>query len=139
LREMRERAAEFHRRDGRLAPDDHFLAEANAKLVADAERYYREMFRGRVRSWNLRDRHMDETLAALADHLGTTGPLPVRIVVWAHNSHVGDARATEMGESGEWNLGQLARERFGQDAFLVGFSTHRGTVTAADDWDAPPK
>jgi erythromycin esterase-like protein len=139
LRDLRERSAEYVLRDGRFSPDDHFHAEQNARLVRDAERYYRSMFRGRVLSWNLRDRHMLETLAALADHLATTGPVPVKVVVWAHNSHLGDARATEMGDAGEWNLGQLSRERWGGDAVLVGFTTHRGTVTAADDWDAPAK
>jgi erythromycin esterase-like protein len=105
----------------------------------NAEAYYRTMYRGRVSSWNLRDRHMAETLDALRDHLGSTGPRPVRVVVWAHNSHVGDARATEMGSIGEWNVGQLARERHGDAAYVVGFTTHHGTVTAADDWDLPAR
>jgi erythromycin esterase-like protein len=137
VREMHEKARDFAARDGRLDPDDHFHAAQNARVVADAEEYYRAMFRGRVLSWNLRDRHMLETLVSLADHLETTGPGPVKVVVWAHNSHLGDARATELSDSGEFNLGQLCRERFGKDAFLLGFSTHRGTVTAAHDWDGP--
>jgi erythromycin esterase-like protein len=137
LVEMQQRRGELLARDGRFAPDEHFHALQSSRLVADAEGYYRAMFRGQVESWNLRDQHMIETLAALADHLATTGPAPVRIVVWAHNSHVGDARATEMGECGEWNLGELARRRFGDDAALVGFTTHHGTVTAAHDWDGP--
>jgi erythromycin esterase-like protein len=91
------------------------------------------MFRGRVSSWNVRDRHMAETLEALARHLdGRHGRS--KIVVWAHNSHVGDARATSMGGMGELNIGQIARERWGDDAVLVGFTTYSGTVTAASDW-----
>jgi erythromycin esterase-like protein len=136
LVELRARAAEYARRDGRLAPDDFFFAEQNARVVASAERYYRAMFGGRAESWNLRDRHMAETLAALERHLSRSGR-PARIVVWAHNSHLGDARATEMGAGGELNLGQLAREAYGPQTFCVGFTTYRGTVTAASDWDRP--
>ena len=114
-----------------------FSAAQNARLVANAERYYRSMFRGRVSSWNLRDRHMAETLEAIVEHLDRDGT-PAKVIVWAHNSHLGDARATEMGRGGELNVGQLARERFGDDAVrLIGFSTYTGTVTAADDWDEP--
>src|SRR5437868_14238718 len=94
------------------------------------------MFLQEVPSWNLRDRHMTETLEALVAHLGRGGGRP-KIVVWAHNSHLGDARATEMGERGEQNVGQLVRERYGGEAVLVGFTTHHGTVTAASDWDGP--
>ncbi len=111
-----------------------FYAEQNARLVRNAEEYYRTMFRGRVDSWNLRDRHMSETLEALVAHLGRNGRR-ARVVVWEHNSHIGDARATEMGQQGEWNVGQLTRERLGDDAMLIGFTTYTGTVTAADDWD----
>jgi erythromycin esterase-like protein len=136
LTELRASAAEYARCDGRVAPDDLFFAEQNARLVTNAERYYRTMFAGRAESWNLRDRHMADTLAALVDHLSTPGR-PAKVVLWAHNSHLGDARATEMAQGGELNLGQLVRERFGAESVLVGFSTHRGTVTAASDWDAP--
>ena len=136
LIELQRRAAELANRDGMLAEDELFYAEQNARLVKNAEQYYRTMFRGRVASWNLRDRHMAETLEALIAHLGRTGSR-ARVVVWEHNSHIGDARATAMGEMGEWNVGQLARERFGNDAVLVGFTTYQGTVTAASDWDAP--
>jgi erythromycin esterase-like protein len=115
------------------AADDRFSAEQNARLVLDAERYYRSMFRGRTSSWNLRDTHMADTLDALLAHLRSRGRAG-KVVVWAHNSHLGDARATEMGAGGEINLGQLARERHGDDAVLVGFTTHVGTVTAAHDW-----
>jgi erythromycin esterase-like protein len=136
LVEMRRRAAEYARRDGRIARDEYFFAEQNARLVRNAERYYRTMFEGRVSSWNLRDTHMAETLEALAGFLQAEGRAP-KIVIWAHNSHLGDARATELGEAGELNLGQLVRERSREDAMLVGFTTHSGTVTAASDWDAP--
>jgi erythromycin esterase-like protein len=96
------------------------------------------MFRGRVSSWNLRDQHMAETLDALSAHQSGQRPgKPARIVVWAHNSHLGDARATQMGDAGELNVGQLVRERYGEAALLVGFSTYAGTVAAASDWDGP--
>ena len=138
LVELTRRAGEYAMRDGAAAADELFSAEQNARLVKNAEEYYRSMFRGRVSSWNLRDRHMGETLDALLAHLDARGA-GAKVVVWAHNSHLGDARATEMGEAGELNLGQLTRERYGRDAVLVGFSTYTGTVTAADDWDAPAK
>lgn len=115
-------------------PDELFDAVRNAVLVADAEEYYRAMYRGRDASWNLRDEHMADTLAAALDHLSRTRDEP-RLVVWAHNSHLGDARATEMGRRGELNLGQLCRERFG-DTVLVGMTTHSGEVSAASDWGA---
>jgi erythromycin esterase-like protein len=117
--------------------DELFFVQQNARLVRNAEEYYRSMFRGRVSSWNLRDSHMVETVQALDRHLEAIGGGPARMAVWAHNSHLGDASATEMGDIGEWNVGQLMRDRWGQDAVLVGFSTHRGWVTAASDWDEP--
>lgn len=113
-----------------------FDAEQNAALVRDAERYYRTMYLSDVSSWNERDSHMARTLWAVERHLSTAGR-PARIVVWAHNSHLGDARATAMGRArGEHNLGQLVRERRGDEAFLLGFTTHDGSVTAARNWDA---
>ncbi len=136
LVELRRAAAEYARRDGRIAEDDLFDAEQNARVVASAERYYRAMFGNRVSSWNVRDEHMAETLETLEHFLGRNGR-PAKIVVWAHNSHIGDARATEMGEKGEHNVGQLTRHRHGNDAVLIGFSTYSGTVTAASDWDEP--
>lgn len=136
LVELRRGAAEHALRDGRIAEDDYFYAEQNARLVRDAERYYRTMYHGEVSSWNLRDRHMAETLDALVGFLGRRGPA-AKVVVWAHNSHLGDARATQMGARGEWNVGQLVRERYGRDAVLVGFTTYEGTVTAASNWGAP--
>ena len=136
LAELQRRAAEYARRDGRVAEDELFYAEQNARLVRNAEAYYRSMFRGRAASWNLRDRHMAETLDALVGHLERQGG-PAKVVVWEHNSHIGDARATELGQHGELSVGQLVRERYGQGAVLVGFSTYDGTVTAASDWGAP--
>src|SRR5882762_8657140 len=133
LTEMLRVAAERARGDGRLAEDEVFDAVQNARLVKNAETYYRTMFLEEVSSWNLRDRHMAETFDALAAHLDQQGGRS-KVVVWAHNSHVGDARATQMGERGELNVGQLARERYGRDAVLVGFTTHHGTVTAASAW-----
>ncbi len=136
LMELLASASEYARRDGRLAPDALFFAAQNAKVVASAERYYREMFRGRVSSWNLRDTHMAETLDALLNFLEGQRT-PAKVVVWAHNSHLGDARVTEMGHRGELNLGQLVRERGRHEAVLVGFTTYEGTVTAASNWDSP--
>jgi erythromycin esterase-like protein len=107
-------------------------AAQNARLVASAERYYRIMYYGGPESWNLRDTHMFETLAHLLEARGPSS----RAVVWAHNSHIGDARHTEMGiVREELNIGQLCRERFGDEAALIGFGTHAGTVAAASDWD----
>jgi erythromycin esterase-like protein len=133
LVELQRRAAEYARRDGRMPEDELFYAEQNARLVKNAEAYYRSMFLEEVSSWNLRDRHMAETLDILIEHLGRHG-MRAKVAVWAHNSHLGDARATEMGQRGEVNVGQLAREKYGSDAVLVGFTTHHGTVTAAADW-----
>jgi erythromycin esterase-like protein len=124
------------RRDGLALEDEQFEAEQNARVVMNAEEYYRSMFKGRVSSWNLRDRHMADTLDSLLVHLGRRFDRP-KVVVWAHNSHVGDARATQMGEVGELNIGQLVRERHPGDAILIGFSTYAGTVTAASTWGGP--
>jgi erythromycin esterase-like protein len=115
--------------------DAHFYAEQNARLVVDAERYYRAVYRGGAESWNLRDRHMADTLDELTAYLEQTSP--ARVAVWAHNSHVGDARATQMSAHRQLNLGQLARERHGVEAFIVGFTTYSGTVTAAAGWGLP--
>jgi putative phosphoribosyl transferase len=118
------------RRDG----DRFFDAVQNARVVAGAERYYRVMYYGAAESWNLRDTHMFETLKQVMDHVGPSA----RAVVWAHNSHIGDARVTDMGVNrGELNIGQLCREEWGTDAALIGFGTHSGTVACASDWDGP--
>jgi protein-L-isoaspartate(D-aspartate) O-methyltransferase len=113
---------------------ERFLdAEQNARLVANAERYYRIMYYGSRASWNLRDTHMFETLKNLLAFHGADS----KAVVWAHNSHVGNAGATEMAARGEYNIGQLCRKEFGDQAYLVGFGTHSGTVAAASEWDGP--
>ena len=127
---MARHAVDYTVQDG----ESFFDASQNAHLVADAERYYRSMYWGRHESWNLRDQHMFDTLDRI---LAIRGPAS-KAVVWAHNSHVGDARHTDMGAAhGELNIGQLCRERFGRDAALIGFGTHTGTVMAASDWDDP--
>jgi erythromycin esterase-like protein len=136
LVDLRRRAAEYARRDGQVAEDQYFFAEQNARLVRSAEQYYRAMFGDRAESWNVRDTHMMETLEALIEWTRRRSG-SAKAIVWAHNSHLGDARATQMAEWGEINLGQLVRQRFGQEAFLIGFTTHAGTVTAARDWDSP--
>ena len=138
LVDLQRRAFSYMNRDGFVARDEYFFAEQNARLVINAEEYYREMFRGRVSSWNLRDRHMTETLTALAAHLEMQ-KLPAKIVVWAHNSHLGDARATDMSFRGEWNVGQLVREQFAGETINLGFTTFTGTVTAVSNWDEPAK
>ncbi|HEY7192069.1 MAG TPA: erythromycin esterase family protein, partial [Vicinamibacterales bacterium] len=133
---LQRRAADYAMRDGRIAADEFFVAEQNARVVRDAEAYYRAMFRGGAASWNLRDRHMMDTLDALLEHLRRSGQ-PPRAVVWAHNSHLGDARATSLARHGELNLGQLARQRFGDRCCSIGMTTHDGEVTAAHEWDEP--
>ena len=113
--------------------EEFFDAVQNARIVRAAEQYYRIMYRGSTESWNLRDRHMFDTLSNL---LRVRGP-DAKAVVWAHNSHIGNAAATAMGWQGEFNIGELCRTAFGDDAVLIGFGTDRGTVAAASDWDAP--
>lgn len=108
-------------------------AVQNARLVADAEQYYRTLYYASHNAWNLRDTHMFETLLYVLDHHGPNS----KAVVWAHNSHLGDARATDMSRHRELNLGQLCREKFGDDVYSIGFGTHTGTVAAASDWDGP--
>ncbi len=119
--------------DARQNSDDFVDAAQNAMVVAQAERYYRVMYSGSRASWNLRDQHMFETLKFVRAHRGPGA----KVVVWEHNSHVGDASATEMGARGEHNVGMLARREFGASAFLLGFGTDHGTVAAATDWGGP--
>ena len=119
-----------------IGRDERFFAEQNARLVKNAEEYYRTMFRGGTQSWNLRDQHMAATIEALRTHVSEPNRA-AKIAVWAHNSHLGDARATQMGERGELNVGQLMRERFPGRTALVGYTTSHGTVTAASDWGDP--
>ncbi len=138
LVEQRQQALAYASRDGRIAADEYFVAEQNARVVSNAESYYRAMFGGRSAWWNLGDRHMMDTLASLLRHVPGNGGRLARAVVWAHTSHLGDARATQMGEAGELNLGQLVREQFDREAWLIGSTTHTGSVTAAHNWDDPP-
>jgi protein-L-isoaspartate(D-aspartate) O-methyltransferase len=129
LQELSQKQAAYAEHDG-----ERFLdAVQNARLVANAERYYRIMYYGSRASWNLRDQYMFETLKTL---LASGGP-ESRAIVWAHNSHVGDATVTEMSARGEFNIGQLCREEFGDQAYSIGFGTHTGTVAASSDWDGP--
>jgi len=122
-----------HRLEASAGGDQPFDATQNARLIAGAERYYRAMYYGSIESWNLRDQHMFDTLLATLEHGGPDA----RMVVWEHNSHVGDAAATEMGASGESSVGHLCRRQFGDEVCLIGFGTDRGTVAAASDWGAP--
>ena len=116
--------------------DEWLDAQANARLVKNAEAYYRVMYHGSAESWNLRDTHMFETLNMILDAKGPHS----KAVVWAHNSHIGNAAFTDMGHRrGELNIGQLTKEKFDERARLIGFGTHSGTVAAADDWDEPMK
>ena len=136
LWDLREKGIEYLSRDGRAAADDFFYAEQNALLVKNAEQYYRKMFRSSSSSWNLREQHMMEMLIGLMAHLQSQNG-NAKVVIWAHNSHIGDARATEMSWRGELNLGQLVREAFRDQCRLIGFTTYTGTVTAASGWHLP--
>jgi erythromycin esterase-like protein len=130
LRELLEKQPHYAGGDG----EEYLDAELSARLVKDAEAYYRAMYYGGAKSWNLRDTHMFDTLRTLLDAKGPEA----KAVVWAHNSHIGDASKTDMGrEREELNIGQLCREHFGAEAALIGFGTHAGTVACADDWDEP--
>lgn len=120
--------------DSNLAIDEFFNAEQNSRLVTAAEHYYRTMLREEVSSWNLRDQHMSETIEQIRQHLVRHGDEP-KVVVWAHNSHLGNAKATEMAHRGEFNVGQLTRDAYGEDVVGIGFTTFHGTVTAASRWD----
>lgn len=122
---------------GLAADEQRFAAEQNARLVSNAERYYRAMFRAGPGSWNQRDQHMFETLEALREHLSHQLGSDARLVVWAHNSHVGDASATAMTLSGQTNLGEMVRRAYPDRALLVGLQTAEGEVVAASDWDEP--
>jgi erythromycin esterase-like protein len=136
LLDLRRQAETYVRLGVPHAEDEYFYAEQNARVAKDAEEYYRMMLDQRVSSWNLRDRHMFETLEELAAHLARHHD-STKIIVWAHNSHVGNARATEMSSRGEFNIGELARRRYGAQSALIGFTTYGGTVSAASDWGAP--
>jgi erythromycin esterase-like protein len=118
--------------DATLSADELFNLQQNARIVKNAARYYTSMYSTNSSSWNLRDQHMIETVQAIDTYFGAQSP--TKIIVWAHNSHVGDASATERSQYEEVNVGQLAREHYGDNAFLIGFSTYTGTVMAAPDW-----
>lgn len=140
LREVAEKSRAERRHRGEHQGDEaeeRFYAQQNAKVVADAESYYRAMFRGRYESWNLRDDHMADTVMDLSRFYGHDGE-DAKVVVWAHNSHLGDARATEMGKHGERNVGQILRQERPGEVFSMGFTTDAGTVIAAHDWDGDP-
>jgi protein-L-isoaspartate(D-aspartate) O-methyltransferase len=128
LRDLLAKRLEYSAHDG----DEFFDAAQNAGVVAGAERYYRAMYYGAAESWNLRDQHMFDTLRSIIAHRDGA-----KLVVWEHNSHVGDASATEMAVRGEHNVGQLCRGAFGDDVFVVGFGTDHGTIAAAHAWDEP--
>lgn len=136
LQDLRIRKEFYMLRNGGASAEEYFSAEMNAIVVRNAEQYYRTMLQADVSSWNLRDRHMMETLLSLMRHLNKQEGA-AKVVVWAHNSHLGNAEATQMHEQGELNLGQLVRHHFGNQAFTVGFTTFQGTVTASSDWDGP--
>lgn len=123
--------------DGFDAQEEYFYAAQNARLIKNAEKYYRSMFEGHVTSWNNRDTHMFETITQIASHLESRFNKAAKLIIWAHNSHLGDARATEMGAQGEINVGQLIRERYPRESYGVGFSTYQGTVMAASSWGTP--
>jgi erythromycin esterase-like protein len=137
-RQAVQQLVELQRRAAGAVDPELFSAEQNARLARNAEIYYRSMFGSRISNWNLRDRHMADTLEAVAGFLQRRDGY-AKIAVWAHNSHLGDARATALADEGELNVGQLMRERHGDAAVLVGFTTYEGTVTAADDWGGEPE
>ena len=135
LLELYKSAEKYLNHDGVSTTNALFYAQQNARLIKNAEEYYRNMFNHHVSSWNLRDKHMAETLESLDHHITQEWNTPAKIVIWAHNSHVGDARATEMGRHGEFNIGQLLRQTYGRhDVVSIGFTTHHGSVTAASEW-----
>lgn len=134
--EMQQLANRLAQAEGRASEDAYFYAEQNALLVRNAELYYRSMYSGRIDSWNVRDTHMADTIERLLEFLSRRSSDP-KVIVWAHNSHLGDASATEMGERGELNVGQLVRLRHHSRAFSLGFTTYDGTVMAANDWNGP--
>jgi erythromycin esterase-like protein len=137
LEELRTRRSRWVERGGEDVASEFFQAEQNARVARDAEAWYRGLFRRRVNTWNLRDQHMADTLEALAIHVSARLGRASKLVVWAHDSHVCDGRASDFGRRGDVTLGQLARERWGDQVRLVGFSTYAGSVTAASSWGGP--
>lgn len=127
-----------HLEHGELSTQEAFYIEQNARVVKNAEDYYRSLFVSETSNWNIRDSHMLETLNALITHYQLQGIEKPKIIIWAHNSHVGNAAATQMSEHGEYNIGQLVKQQFGKNnAFTLGFTTYHGTVSAASDWHKP--
>ncbi|HEY9283634.1 MAG TPA: erythromycin esterase family protein [Pyrinomonadaceae bacterium] len=134
LQEMRQLMAAWRARPDRRRDDDLFSAYQNARVVRNGESYYRQVYEGKFSTWNLRDTHMAETLTELTDYLDALGAGKSKVVVWAHNTHQGDARMTQMGEAGELNVGHLIRRSHAADSVLVGFTTYTGEVRAAGEW-----
>ncbi|MBD3345399.1 MAG: erythromycin esterase family protein [Chitinivibrionales bacterium] len=132
LQDLQRQSLEYISRNGLIAEDEQFFAEQSAKVALNSEGYFRAMFGGRVSTWNMRDRHMMEIAEALTDHIRKRRE--PKMVIWAHNSHIGDSRATEMSSRGQINIGQLMRERYGNRSLSIGFTTHTGTVSAASRW-----
>jgi erythromycin esterase-like protein/predicted phosphoribosyltransferase len=139
LMELQKESFKKLQQNGYIDGEELFGAKQNAKVIVDAEQYYRVMFQSNIASWNLRDQHMMETLQDLSAHLSKLQNKRAKIVIWAHNSHIGDASATELSQKGEYNLGQLVKKEYGKDAVLIGFSTYEGSVTAASKWDGKPE
>ncbi|GII84440.1 hypothetical protein Ssi03_24300 [Sphaerisporangium siamense] len=137
LVDLRRRVPESERRQGLLAEDELFYPDLSRRALESAREYYRSMFSGRIAAWNLRDRHMADTLDAILENLSHRRGSPAKIVVWMHNAHVGDARATEAACRGEINVGGLVRERHGEDCRLIGLTTYTGTVTGTGCWEGP--
>ncbi|KAK9805590.1 hypothetical protein WJX72_006608 [[Myrmecia] bisecta] len=142
LMDVIQKAACYDQKDdsGVLAAEKKFSAVCNARIVKDAEEYYRQMFfSSQALTWNIRDTHMVDTVKMIEDHLANDYHVAApKIIIWAHNSHISDARASDMGRSrGEVNVGQIMRQEYGNEAYNIGFLTHRGSVAAADEWDQP--
>jgi len=138
LVELQQKSVDFFKAQNTDPVQEKFYIEQNALIVKNAERYYRSLFGiDRAESWNIRDTHMMETIAAIQKYKQEAKGLKPKIIVWAHNSHLGDARATQMSMRGEINLGQLVKESYGSEAVSVGFTTYTGWVSAASEWDAP--
>lgn len=134
LIDLNQQTISFIQEHKEVEEDEYFHVIQNAHLVKNAEAYYRNMFREEVSTWNLRDKHMFDTLQNIQNHLTKKHDKQAKIIVWAHNSHIGNAKATEMGKKGEFNIGQLAKESYGNGSVSVGFTTYSGTVTAATKW-----
>jgi erythromycin esterase-like protein len=122
---------------GEVSADKAFYIAQNARVVKNAEQYYRSLFSNEANTWNIRDSHMHETINELIKHYQLKGIETPKLIIWAHNSHTGNAAATQMSEHGEYNIGQLIKEQFGAKAISIGFTTYHGTVSAASDWHAP--